>query len=154
MHGEDIVKKDNQHLSGFKEDFCLKTVIWYFLNRLDRLYVVNSHSYKAVGFSDGVISTFSGGHYEIIQGKRLIAENDDMFIPALWINSSSIIAYSKNGYEIRTWKMPENWKGVASVKLFSVSDLGIKELGVIKTTGGNLTLSLKKDDMILIELNN
>jgi hypothetical protein len=154
MHGEDIVRNDPANLSGFKADFCLKSVIWYYLNRLDRLYVVNATGYKAVGFSDSVRSTLSGGHYELIQGTRLIAEDDDIFIPALWINSNSIIAYSKNGYEIRNWTMPDNWQGVAYVKLSGISDSGKKDLGVIKTTGGNITLSLKKDEMILIERSN
>jgi hypothetical protein len=51
MHGEELVKKDYKDLPGFKEEFCLKTAIWYYLNRLTRIYVVNNKEYKSVQFS-------------------------------------------------------------------------------------------------------
>ena len=153
MHGEDIVRNDYEHLSGFKEAFCLKTVIWYYLNRLDRLYVVNTKDYKTVGFSSDVKTFLSGGQYKLTNGARILAENDDIFMPALWINIKSIIAYSRYGYESKTWTLPGDWSGVNSVKLSTVNDTGREELGIIKVNSGKITLSVKKDEMILIESN-
>jgi hypothetical protein len=153
MHGEDIVRKDYNNLTGFKEAFCLKTVIWYYLNRLDRLYVVNTKNYKAVGFSSGLKTVLSGGQYKITEGKRVIAENDDIFIPSSWINNVSIIAYSKSGYNGRSWTLPGDWSGVKSVKVYTVSEKGREARGVLKVHSGNITLSLAKDEMILIEKN-
>jgi hypothetical protein len=154
MHGEDIVRNDYSKLSGFKEAFCLKTVIWYYLNRLNRLYVVNTKSYKAVGFSSGVKTVLSGGQYKISGGKRVLAENDDIFIPALWINNASIIAYSKYGYNGKSWTLPCDWPGVKSVKLYKVSDKGREELGALKVNSGIITLSMLKDEMLLIVKDN
>jgi hypothetical protein len=153
MHGEDIVRNDYEHLSGFKEAFCLKTVIWYFLNRLERLYVVNTENYKTVGFSSDVKTVLSGGQYTLTSGTRILAENDDIFIPALWISSKSIIAYSKDGYESKTWTLPGDWSGVKSVRLCKVNDTGSEEFDVQKIYSGKITLSVKKDQMILIESN-
>ena len=153
MHGEDIVRNDYEHLSGFKEAFCLKTVIWYFLNRLDRLYVVNTKNFKSVGFSSEVKTILSGGQYTLTSGTRILAENDDIFIPALWISSKSIIAYSKDGYESKTWILPGDWSDVKSVKLCKVNDTGREEFGIQKIYSGKITLSVKKDEMILIESN-
>jgi hypothetical protein len=151
MHGEDIVKNDCVHLSGFKQEFCLKTVIWYFLNRLDRLYVVNTKDYKTVRFSSDVKTILSGGQYKITQGKRILAENDDIFMPALWLNNYSIIAYSRNGYENKIWILPDHWKRVTAVKATRVTDNGNEYLGVIKINSCELTLSEGKDEMILLE---
>ena len=153
MHGEDIVRNDYEHLSGFKEAFCLKTVIWYFLNRLDRLYVVNTKDFKSVGFSSEVKTILSGGQFRLTSGTRIFAENEDIFIPALWINTKSIIAYSKYGYENKTWTFPEDWSGVNSVRLCTMNDTGREELGIIKIHSGKITLTVKKDQMILIESN-
>jgi len=148
-----FASNDFKNLSGFKEAFCLKTVIWYYLNRLERLYVVNTKGFKTVGFSSGVKTVLSGGQYKITEGTRVMAENDDIFIPALWINNASIIAYSKNGYNGRSWTLPGEWSGVMSVKLYNISDKGREARGVIKVNSGNITLSVAKDEMILIEKN-
>jgi len=151
MHGEDIVRKDRDQLPGFKEDFCLKTVIWYYLNRLDRQYVIDTKNYKEVGFSSGVKTSLSEGQYKITLGNRLIAENNDIFIPAPWINSSSIIAYSKEGYKSRDWSLPDEWSEVSSVKLSLITDKGKVKIGVAKIKSGAITLALQKDEMVLIE---
>lgn len=153
MHGEDIVRNDYMHLSGFKEEFCLKTIIWYYLNRLDRLYVVNTKNYKAVGFSSGVTASLSDGQYKIAKGGRILAENDDVFVPALWVNNNSIIAYSKSGYESKRWTLPDDWARVESVKLSAIGDNGKQDLGITKVNSGIITLSVKKDEIILIEKN-
>jgi len=52
MHGGDIVRKDPESLRGFKEQFCLKTAVWYCLNRLQRLQVLDGKEYTSVVFSD------------------------------------------------------------------------------------------------------
>ncbi len=65
MQGEEIVKKDKINLTEFKEDFCLKTVIWYYLNKLTRLYVLNTNEYKAVQFSENVRTFYSKGLFKV-----------------------------------------------------------------------------------------
>jgi alpha-L-fucosidase 2 len=150
IHGEDIVRKDPDKLAGFRENFSMKTVIWYYLNRLDRLYVVDSKGLKSVCFSDSVMTTISEGHFKLTQGKILLAEDDNIFIPARWL-SNSIIAYSKTGYENRTWALPDEWKGITSVKISRVTDKGNEVTGIRKIIGGQLTLSVGSDEMVLVE---
>lgn len=151
MHGEDVVKNDYQNMTGFKEQFCLKTAVWYYLNRLDRLYLINSKNFKAVQYSDNVRTFLSGNEYKITQGDAILLENDDALIPALWINNKSMIAYSKTGYENKTWDLPKEWAIVRKIKISRVSMEGNSLLEIKKIVSNKLTLSLGKDEMLLIE---
>ena len=151
MHGEDVVKNDYQNLAGFKEQFCLKTAVWYYLNRLYRLYLINNKDIKLVQYSDNVRTFLSAKEYKITRGDATILENGDVLIPALWINNKSIIAYSKTGYENKTWELPEDWATVKKVKLSRISMDGKSNSDRVKTESGKLTLTLAKDEMILIE---
>lgn len=151
MHGEEIVKKDPEKLTGFKKDFCLNTAVWYYLNRLQRLYLINGKDYKSAGFSDNVRVFLSDKEYRITRGESVILENNNSFIPALWMGSNTIVTYSLSGYKNRKWILPDDWKEVVTVKMSQVTQLGIKEIGEVAVINGTITLSLKKDDMILIE---
>ncbi len=151
MHGEDIVKKDPEHLSGFSGDFCLKTVIWYYLNRLERKYAIDRKDFREAGFTENVKTTISGGHFTLTQSGRLLADDDNVFLPAGWLPGRKIIAYSKTGYNNRTWALPETWTGVFSVSLKSVTDAGLAFKGIAEVKGGSLSLSIEKNETILIE---
>jgi len=150
MHGEDIVKKDPNNLQGFKEQFCLQTAVWYYLNRLDRRYVLTSKEYKAVRFSENVSTYLSKDVYKVTKGDAILVENSDVLIPALWLGNNKLIAYSKNGYENKSWTLPENWKQVKAVKLSRVNTDGEVFLSTIKIQSGKLYLTLAKDEMVLI----
>lgn len=151
MQGEDIVKKDKVNLTGFKEDFCLKTTIWYYLNRLTRLFVLNGNEYKAVQFSENVRTSYSKGLYKVTQDNVTFVENGDILIPALWIDGESLIAYSQDGYENKTWDLPKRWSDIRKVKVLRITAEGKKYIGIRKIKDGKLTLALAKDEMILIK---
>ena len=151
MHGEELVKNDYQNLAGFKEQFCLKTAVWYYLNRLDRLYLLRGMNYKAVQYSDNVRTSLSGQEYKITRGDATLLENGDVLIPALWINRKSIIAYSKTGYENKTWELPKDWAKISQVKISRVLMEGKIRLEIKKVQSGKLTLTVAKDEMVLIE---
>ncbi len=159
MHGEDIVRKDPETLRGFKEQFCLTTAVWYYLNRLQRLQVLDGKEYKSVVFSDRVRTELTRGEgrvwknalYRISQGDVTLVEGTDVLIPALWMGAGQLLAYSKNGYESRSWTLPENWKDATAAKLYRVTDEGGTESETRKLVDGKLGLTLAKDEMLLIE---
>ena len=159
MHGEDIVRKDSKNLPGFKEQFCLKTAVWYYLNRLNRLYYLSGDEYKSVQFSDNVrtiLSKVETGYwrsagFRVTQGDVTLVENTDVLIPALWMGTGHMLAYSKKGYENRSWTLPASWKDVKEARLYRVTDGGKTESGIAKPVAGKLTLTVGKDEMILIE---
>ncbi len=150
MHGEAIVKKDFVQLTGFKEEFCLKTAVWYYLNRLDRLYAVDGEV-KTVQFSNDVRSTLSGDIYRITQGSATLLVNDDVLIPALWLNERSLIAYSKNGYEGKEWPLPRGWESLKVVKISSVTTHGRSAARTGRVVNGKLKLAVAPDEMLLVE---
>ncbi len=154
MHGEEIIMNDPQNLRGFKEEFCMKTAVWYYLNRLKRISVVSGTDFRSVLFSDSVRTVSSDKEYMISRGNVILLQNSNLFIPALWMGNDNIISYSLNGYKNKTWTLPPGWTGNPIVRLYRVTDRGVKEIGIAPVIKGTVTLSLKKDDMILIEKEN
>jgi hypothetical protein len=151
MHGEDIIKKDHEQLSGFKEEFCLRTAVWYYLNRLERVCVIHNKEVKVVQFSAGVRTHLSKDLYKITAAATTLLENDDVLIPALWINQKSLIAYSKSGYSDKEWALPAGWEAIDQVRIRAV-DIGGKSVWrTQKVVSGHITLTLGKDEMLLVE---
>lgn len=152
MHGEDVVRKDAEKLTGFKEQFCNKTLIWYFLNRLDRQYILNGNEYKAVQFSDNIRTCIFNKEFTLKKGDISLVENDNVFMPALWLKRPSVIAYSKKGYKNKTWTLPDDWGKNKKIVIYEITATGKIEKDTIKIKTGQLTLSLKEDEMLLLEI--
>lgn len=146
MQGEDIFLKDKENLPGFIEQFCTMTLPWYYLSRLERIAFVNEELF----YSDGVVARKEDGRRIIRKGDFILRDNDDLFVPALW-NDKEIIAFSKEGYQQRSWKMPEDWNNVQAVDLYEISLTGceLKKAGV-PVVGSELELSLSKGEAISI----
>jgi hypothetical protein len=151
MHGEDIIGKDRENLGGFKEQFCLMTAVWYYLNRLDRLYLLRGKDFKAVQYSENVLTYLSKDQYKVTKGNVSLVENSDVLIPALWLKNKSLLAYSKNGYEIKTWVLPKDWSKVSRVKISRITMDAKTPFETKKIQSGKLTLTVAKDEMLLIE---
>ncbi|WP_170069047.1 endo-alpha-N-acetylgalactosaminidase family protein [Cecembia rubra] len=151
MHGENIINKDAKSLSGFSSQFFSNTAIWYFLNRLDRLYYVKGENYQLVQFSDNVRTFLSEGNYIVKKGEMILMEDNNVFVPALWIEKPSIVAYSLDGYLDREWLLPDTWKKFDKVDIYQITMEGnqLIEKGR-ETKNGIVQLSLEKDMAVLI----
>jgi hypothetical protein len=139
MLGENRIRNDSVNLTGFLDEFGRTTLAWQYLNRLDRI----SDSGGVVTFSDGVTSRRTAdGKLVIEQGDVLLRDGDDLFVPALW-KEREIIAYSRNGYASRTWRMPDAWRQVQHVDLYRIGLDGLTPLARdVRVQGGELELSL------------
>ncbi|WP_152394561.1 S-layer homology domain-containing protein [Paenibacillus guangzhouensis] len=143
MHGEDIVAKDKERLTGFLPEFMNTTLVWQYLNQLDRISYDSATN--TVQFSEGVTSSKSGDIRTVKQGDVMLADGTDVFVPALWRkDAKEIIAFSQKGYENRSWKLPADWAGVEKVHLFEIG-MGLprliqKDMAVVD---GHITLSLQ-----------
>lgn len=139
MYKEDIIRKDYKTLRGFKEQFCLNTAVWYYLNRLQRLYLLNGKEYQSVQFSDNVRTFLSkDDQYRVTHGDVTLVEDTDVLIPALWMGPGYMLAYSKEGYANRSWTLPEDWKDVKEAKLSRITDEGKAASEIIKPVAGKL----------------
>lgn len=152
MHGEDLIRKDAEKLTGFKEQFCNKTLIWYYLNQLDRQYILRNNDYKAVQFSGNIRTSISKEGFTLKKGEICLVENENVFMPALWLKKPSIIAYSNKGYTNKTWTLPNEWKKSKKIVLYEITVAGKIKKESIHVKSGQITLSLQKDEMLLIEI--
>ncbi|KYP15267.1 endo-alpha-N-acetylgalactosaminidase family protein [Flavihumibacter sp. CACIAM 22H1] len=152
MHGEEILKNDPIGLRGFKEQFSTGTAIWYFLNQLNRKFLVESSQKKEVHYAENVVSSLHNNGFRLTQAGVLLAEDKNVLIPAGWINSSSLLAYSADGYEHRTWKLPPGYERFRKLVLYEVSAAGTRKIKETTVQKGSISLSLVKDQLLLIKM--
>jgi hypothetical protein len=110
MHGEEIFKEDLQRLPGFLGMFSRATLPWAYLSRLERERLDG----ETLHYSGGVTAGVESGRRIIRKGDFILRDDDDLFVPAVW-KQREIIAYSRKGYAERTWRLPDEWAGVAAV---------------------------------------
>ena len=146
MHGEEIWQKDKEQMPGFLGMFCRTTLPWYYLSRLERLKFENG----TVWYSDGVVARTEAGKRIIRQGECVLREDDDVFVPALW-QAKEIVAYSRTGYEQKTWRLPADWRDVTSIDLYRITLEGrVPARKEVPATEGRLVLSLAAGEAIAI----
>jgi hypothetical protein len=146
MQGESL----GGNVAGFKRPFCLQTLPWYFLNRLQRLRMERGSSVRTLHLSDGVISQVDHGHRTITRHGRVLLDGEDVCMPALWRPNPELMAYSLTGYAARTWAVPESWADVRLADLYEITPLGLAALGSTPVAAGQLTLSLAADQAVAI----
>ncbi|MCF3107360.1 endo-alpha-N-acetylgalactosaminidase family protein [Niabella sp. CC-SYL272] len=150
MHGEDIVRKDKTRLAGFKEDFCTRTLVWYYLNRLQRQKLIRSNAKKEVQFSGGVRTVLEQDRFRLTKNGNTLVDNGDVLLPALWTGKNIWIAYSRDGYQRREWALPPGFSNSGAVKVYSVLADGKEKEPPVPVRSGKLVLSLKKDQMLVL----
>jgi Endo-alpha-N-acetylgalactosaminidase len=149
MHGEDLFLHDKEQLSGFLGTFCRTTLVWYTLNRLERIELSQERLY----YSDGVVAGNFDGTEMIRRGEFILRWNDDVFVPILWHEgrNKKIMAYSRHGYVGRRWRLPDDWRDVGSVDVYSINLEGYPLLGKhISVTDNQMELSLDPDQAVFI----
>lgn len=104
----------------------------------------------ALLYSGGVVARTEDGRRVIRRGDFVLREDDDLFVPALW-NPREITAYSQNGYAGKTWRLPEDWPGVAGVEVRRVTMEGfVLRQKAVRITAGKVSLSLDAGEAISI----
>lgn len=154
MHGEDIyMTKDNKPVDydKFKQDFCINTAVWYFLNRLERKYILQGDGYQGVQFSENVKTELTSNGFTLKQGRNTLVDGDDIFIPALWLNNKAIVAFSKNGYESKSWSVPQGYPKNGRVTIKSINQSGVIKTHKGQISNGKITLKLMANEMVLVE---
>ncbi|WP_262245169.1 fasciclin domain-containing protein [Parapedobacter soli] len=139
------------NMGNIKANFCTKTLPWYFLNRLERLAYQKNSDFQTAIFSEGVESRLDkAGNYSLTQDGRALMINGDVFVPAQWINSQAIIAYSTAGYTSKTWELPDEWKGVKKAAIYQVDFEGKKRIASIDILNNKVTLQVAEDQQLLL----
>ena len=144
---ESEINLDPKKIPGGMKAFALNTLPWYYLNRHLRI----SFDGNTALYSGGVTSTYPGKRVIKI-GTNYLQDGNDVFIPALWWSNLNLIAYIVSGYKKRSWKLPDNWKGVAKVDVYEMMPGGLflKQKDLKIYSGGILDLSLNPDEGVSI----
>jgi hypothetical protein len=139
MQGESLIRRDPVALTGFLDEFATTTLLWQYLNRLDRL----ADSGGVVTFSHGVTSALVDGRLVTRRGELVLRDGDDLFVPALWKRQREIVAYSRGGYQGRQWVLPTDWRRVHAVDLYAIGLGGLTPLARgVRVRDGKLSLDL------------
>jgi hypothetical protein len=151
MHGEEVIGKDPENLSGFLREFCLQTVPWFYLNQHERLSVELTPQLSTATFSGDLISRVDrAGRIVITEHRRTLRERDDILFPASWLGGKSLIAYSANGVEAKRWDLPPDWKQVRSVKVEEITLSGPHRMRSLEVINHRVTLTLQPDHALLL----
>jgi len=121
MKAEREITADPENLTGLLEQFCLKVVPWYYKN--------NKTATK---------------------GNQQMRDGDDICMPALWREERTLIAYSRQGYESKTWELPPDWKELKRVFISRITLQGPEPVGEAPVTDGKIALGLAEDEALVI----
>jgi hypothetical protein len=121
--------KDARHLGGewgsmpdkYLEEFCLLVMPWHYKNN------PNGNEDPEPMIDDGNIC-----------------------MPALWCEVPTLIAYSRDGYESKTWPLPADWQGVEKVSVATVTTEGREAVGEVEVENGRICLSLGENQAVEI----
>jgi len=83
-------------------------------------------------------------------GEQTMLDGTDICMPALWCEDRTIIAYSQEGYDEKTWELPPDWKDVSKVSLARITYEGPEDAGSAAVTAGRLTLGVKAGEALRI----
>jgi hypothetical protein len=120
MRAESEIAQDRVNMPGLLQQFCRNVMPWHITN-------VN-----------GAAPTSS-----------LIA-NGDTFLPALWKNDLTLVAFSQNGYANREWTLPSTWRGVTRVSARVMSPTAPENPVELPVSNGKITLSLPAGEARLL----
>ena len=121
-----IIKQNAATLPGLKETFCTRFMPWYWTH--------------LTGGSNDVASVIDAPQPKMVGGEEIMS-GDDVCIPAFW-RDHALVAYSRQGYAAKNWKLPPGWENVTTVKISEVTMEGLKEVNRIGVTNHTVTLSL------------
>lgn len=75
----------------------------------------------------------------------------DVCLPAPWCHEKTAIAYSKDGYQEKTWELPPDWISSKTVSIRKLTWEGLDTASELEVKTGKITLSLEADEAIAIQ---
>ena len=84
------------------------------------------------------------------KGNQQMVDGTDICMPVLWCEEPTLIAYSKNGYDSKTWKLPPDWRHVKNVSLARITPEGHEPIDKATVTDGRITLRVGKNETLKV----
>lgn len=156
------LKKDGDiYMYGLKQSFAEKELTRQYLNTLLRASMEDDAAKggeAALYTDDGqkVSSIWNGDNTATY--KRTVKVGDDVvlqepgnvFMPMTWRPELEIQAWSKAGYENKSWKLPVEWEGVQKVDMYDLSLEGLRFIKSIDVKDGAIQMSMNEDQTAVV----
>lgn len=147
MHGEDIVKKDNNNWAEeFIHRFATYQVPCHFLNSHKRLAINGKRNTLSCIFSDNIISYAKSE--KITRNNKIIKDGDTLLLPFVH-KEKQYIAYSSKG-DYREWDIFE--KDASKAKIYQITEKGNKFIKEVQVLNHKMELLIKPKTALLIVL--
>jgi hypothetical protein len=129
VRAESEIRTDPQRLPGLLEQFCLKGApeIWANAWRAEN----KNHPPEAADLQ------------RVLQG-------NDCCIPLVWKTVPTLLAYSRGGYEGKTWRLAADWARVKRGQLTNVTVDALTPAGSAEVKDGEITLALAPGQALVI----
>ena len=131
--------------SGWKNTKDIhETLREFYTNVLPNRYMMNfpikTWTDSQVDFAGAdITSKNEDGVFNLYKDGRRIAQGNNMFIPWDPIKETKIYHWNDEG-GTTTWQLPVSWKGLATVKLYQLTDIGRVPVADLKVVGGKVTI--------------
>lgn len=109
----DVADATNERHKHYISEFFLKVLPWFYKNHPD------------------------GG-----EAKPGMIDGTDIFMPALWCDQPTLIAYSKEGCNGKTSALPEGWAKHAKLELSAMTFEGPEPICMVEVVDGRVTLDI------------
>lgn len=129
-----------------KYGIATRTVPYLFYNTL-KIQDYDEPAEK-VTYSQGVVTDWK--NKTVSWNGTLLRENDNIFFPLVWKDNKEIMAYSKDGYSDREWKLPQGWSDVKAVTISEVNIAGTTKPQTLKVKDGAIRLSIEPNTILSI----
>ena len=129
MRAESEIRTDPRRLPGLLEQFCLNAApeIW-------------ANAWRAG----------NKNHPPEAADLQRVLQGNDCCIPLVWNTKPTLLAYSRGGYERKTWKLPADWTRVKTVQFTNVTVDGVTPTGSAEVKDGEMALSLALGQAVVI----
>jgi hypothetical protein len=77
-------------------------------------------------------------------------DGDDVFMPVLWRDEPTMIAYSRNGYTNKTWKLPNTLNKANRLQVTRLSENGPGPVADVLVENGTITMSQAPNHVVML----
>lgn len=129
MKAEAEIGADPQQLPGLLEQFCLKAAPELWANAW-----CAAHQDRPPSEAE----------------RQRVLQGNDCCVPLTWKSKPTLLAYSRDGYAGKAWKLPPEWSKAQSVQLTQVTVAALTPAGAVELKDGELLLKLSPGQAVLV----
>lgn len=153
MDAVDSSLSDDEVWARVRHEFCTTTLPAMLLWDLKiQDYALHVDGRSRVNYSNGIVAEWDDnaatGTIHSAGGDLIYRDGDNLLCPMTW-DDGDFIAYSRDGYDSRTWTLDRGWlQGATSLDVTEITSDGPVDRGQISCEDGRVTLSLSPRQML------